>query len=176
MYRCNRADFDTIMFLYRDEIYNNDTDRKGIAEVIVPKCYCRYIADIWLLFIPSMCMFLNTEDGIKSFEIEISRPDTEYMDSEKRIPYLGYREFEKNILKAYLERGYDLVDETVYGIGKCNTRKYTFGKVKKGVWKTYNTEIKVVKADAKKLMIKFWGEKYNSYGHVLHKIIDVLER
>lgn len=169
-------DFDTIMFLYRDEIYYNDTEKKGIAEIIVPKCYGRNVADVELIFISSMCIFANIEDAIKSFEIEISRPYTEYMDSEKKIPYLGYREFEKNILKTYLEYGYDLVDEILYGFGKCNTRKYIFGKVINGVWNTCHVEIKVVKVDAKKLMIKVSGKKYNSYGRVLHKIIDVLER
>ena len=39
-------EFDTIIYLYRDEIYNNDTDRKGIAEIIVPKCHGRSVADV----------------------------------------------------------------------------------------------------------------------------------
>ena len=168
-------DFDTIMFLYRDEIYNNDTDKKGIAEIIVPKCYCRNVADVWLIFISSMCIFANIEHRIKSFEIEISRPDLEYMDSERRIPYLGYREFEKNILKSYLEHGYDLVDEESYSVKKCTTRVYTFGKVEAGVWQTSRVEIKVQNADADILNIVFEGENYHSYEDVLHKIIDVLD-
>jgi len=112
----------------------------------------------------------------KNLEIEISRPDTEYMDSEKRIQYLGYREFEKNILRIFIEKGYDLVDEELYSVKKCTTRVYTFGKVEAGVWRTSYAEIKVVNADAEKLNIVFRGINYNSYKDVLHKIIDVLER
>lgn len=168
-------DFDTIMFLYRDEIYNNDTDEKGITEVIVPKCYCRNIATVWLYFFSDRCNFANLSDGVKSLKIEISRPDTEYKDLGKRIRYLGDKEFEKNVLKTFLEKGYDLMNEESYGKGKCTTRIYTFGRVVASVWSTCYAEIKVVNADAKSLNIVFRGKNYNSYEDVLHKIIDVLD-
>ena len=86
---------------------------------------------------------------MERFEIEIPESGVEYMDSEKRISYLGYKEFEKNILRTYLEHGYDLLDEKLYETRTCNTRKYTFGKVKNGVWNTYYVKIKVIKTDVK---------------------------
>ena len=50
---------DIIIFLYRDEYYNKDTEQKGIAEVIVGKCRDRKIGTIELAFLSEIGVFCN---------------------------------------------------------------------------------------------------------------------
>lgn len=161
-------DFDTIIFIYRDDYYNHDSDRKGIAEILVPKCI-RSVADTELAFIPDMGIYANLNNA-NSLEVEISHTAIEYKDLYNKIPSLGYIEFEKNILKIYQEHGYDLFDETLVGMGECKTRKYSLGMVEAGVFRTCNVEIKVVKADADEPIIKFRNREFDSYEDALVEV------
>ena len=52
-------DADTILFLYRDEIYNPDSADRGVAEVIIGKQRGGAIGTIKLLFEPHLTRFRN---------------------------------------------------------------------------------------------------------------------
>jgi replicative DNA helicase len=53
------ADADTVMFIYRDEYYNKDSDKRGIAEVIVAKNRGGMIGNVELVFRPAVVKFFN---------------------------------------------------------------------------------------------------------------------
>jgi len=52
-------DADVVMFLYRDDYYNKDTELKGIAEVIIAKQRNGPIGTVQLAWIPQYTMFKN---------------------------------------------------------------------------------------------------------------------
>jgi len=52
-------DADTILFLYRDEVYNPDSPDRGVAEVIIGKQRGGAIGTIKLLFEPHLTRFRN---------------------------------------------------------------------------------------------------------------------
>ncbi len=52
-------DSDVVIFIYRDELYNPDTDRKNIAEIIVAKHRNGPIGTIELYFRPSQAQFID---------------------------------------------------------------------------------------------------------------------
>ncbi|MFN3929060.1 MAG: replicative DNA helicase, partial [Thermoflexus sp.] len=52
-------DSDVVIFIYRDEIYNPDTDRKNIAEIIVAKHRNGPIGTVELYFRPSQAQFID---------------------------------------------------------------------------------------------------------------------
>ena len=52
-------DADTILFLYRDEVYNPDSSDKGVAEVIIGKQRGGAIGTVKLLFEPHLTRFRN---------------------------------------------------------------------------------------------------------------------
>jgi replicative DNA helicase len=54
-------DADVIMFLYRDEYYHEDSDKKGIAEVIVSKQRNGPIGNVELTFLKEFTRFENRE-------------------------------------------------------------------------------------------------------------------
>lgn len=54
-------DADVVMFLYRDDYYNHDTDRKDIAEVIIAKQRNGPIGTIELAWLPNYTKFANLE-------------------------------------------------------------------------------------------------------------------
>lgn len=169
-------DFDTIMLMYRDDYYNSDSERKGITEISVPKFTWRSIADVELAYIHDMNLYANLLDH-NGHKVEISHPAMEHKDLSKKIPSLGYIEFEKNILKTYLEHGYDLYDETFVSTGKGKTRKYSFGKVKSGVFRGCDVEIKAVQSDSEELRIELLRNgKYDSYESALDRIKERLDR
>jgi len=57
-------DADVILFIYRDEVYNPDSDDKGLAEIIISKQRNGPIGTIKLTFIPNLTKFENhAEDG-----------------------------------------------------------------------------------------------------------------
>jgi replicative DNA helicase len=52
-------DADIVMFIYRDEYYNPETDRKGEAEIIIAKQRNGPVGTVDLLFQSSITRFLN---------------------------------------------------------------------------------------------------------------------
>lgn len=52
-------DADVVMFLYRDDYYNKDTDKKNIAEVIIAKQRNGPIGTIELVWLPRYTQFVN---------------------------------------------------------------------------------------------------------------------
>ncbi len=56
-------DADMVMFLYRDDYYNKDTEKKGVAEVIIAKQRHGPIGTVELLWLPQYTKFANLEKG-----------------------------------------------------------------------------------------------------------------
>ncbi|MBE5852981.1 MAG: replicative DNA helicase [Lachnospiraceae bacterium] len=54
-------DADVVMFIYRDDYYNKDSDRKGIAEIIIAKQRNGEIGTVELAWLPSYTQFANLE-------------------------------------------------------------------------------------------------------------------
>ena len=54
-------DADVVMFIYRDEYYNHDSDKKGIAEIIIAKQRNGPIGTIELAWLPEYQRFMNLE-------------------------------------------------------------------------------------------------------------------
>lgn len=54
-------DADVVMFLYRDDYYNHDSDKKGILEVIIAKQRNGPIGTVELAWIPQYTKFANRE-------------------------------------------------------------------------------------------------------------------
>lgn len=54
-------DADVVMFIYRDDYYNHDTDRKGISEIIIAKQRNGPIGTVELAWLPEYTKFANLE-------------------------------------------------------------------------------------------------------------------
>lgn len=54
-------DADVVMFIYRDDYYNKDTERKGIAEIIVAKQRNGPIGTVELVWLPEYTKFANMQ-------------------------------------------------------------------------------------------------------------------
>lgn len=59
-------DADVVMFLYRDDYYNKDSDRKGIQEVIIAKQRNGPIGTVELAWLPEYTKFANLERARRS--------------------------------------------------------------------------------------------------------------
>jgi len=60
-------DADVVMFLYRDDYYNHDSDRKGISEVIIAKQRNGPIGTVELAWLPEYTKFANLEHSRKEY-------------------------------------------------------------------------------------------------------------
>lgn len=58
-------DADVVMFLYRDDYYNHDTDKKGISEIIIAKQRNGPIGTVELAWLPEYTKFANLEHSNK---------------------------------------------------------------------------------------------------------------
>ncbi|MDO4804999.1 MAG: replicative DNA helicase [Lachnospiraceae bacterium] len=56
-------DADVVMFIYRDDYYNKDTEEKGIAEIIIAKQRNGPIGTVRLVWLPDYTMFANMTRG-----------------------------------------------------------------------------------------------------------------
>jgi len=54
-------DADVVMFLYRDDYYNKDSDKKDIAEVIIAKQRNGPIGTVELAWLPQYTKFANLQ-------------------------------------------------------------------------------------------------------------------
>lgn len=63
-------DADVVMFIYRDDYYNKDTDRKGISEIIIAKQRNGPIGTVELAWLPELTKFANLSNDQKSKEYE----------------------------------------------------------------------------------------------------------
>ncbi len=115
-------DLDIVIFLYRDEFYNKTTECKGITEMIVAKNYRGDVGAIELAFNQKLRRFVNVPEKVIKIE---SR---------------GI-EFEKDILKSYLEKGYDLIEEKLIDTSKYRMRIYIFRKEENGILKITTVEL-----------------------------------
>ena len=61
-------DADVIMFVYRDEVYNPDTEYKGVAEIIIGKQRNGPIGAIKLAFLGKYTRFDNLAPGSYQFD------------------------------------------------------------------------------------------------------------
>ena len=59
-------DADVVMFIYRDDYYNKDSDRKGISEIIIAKQRNGPIGTVDLVWLPEYTMFRNREKDHKN--------------------------------------------------------------------------------------------------------------
>ena len=59
-------DADVVMFIYRDDYYNKDSDRKGISEIIIAKQRNGPIGTVDLVWLPEYTMFRNREKEHKN--------------------------------------------------------------------------------------------------------------
>lgn len=56
-------DADMVMFIYRDDYYNKDTEKKGIADIIIAKQRNGPIGTVELVWLPQFTKFANQERG-----------------------------------------------------------------------------------------------------------------
>lgn len=56
-------DADMVMFIYRDDYYNKDSDMKGVAEIIIAKQRNGPIGTVNLVWLPDYTKFMNLEQG-----------------------------------------------------------------------------------------------------------------
>ncbi len=61
-------DADMVMFIYRDDYYNKDTDRKGVSEIIIAKQRNGPIGTVELAWLPEYTKFANLEQSHRSFD------------------------------------------------------------------------------------------------------------
>ena len=54
-------DADVVMFIYRDDYYNKDTEKKGIAEIIIAKQRNGPIGTVELVWLPDFTKFANLQ-------------------------------------------------------------------------------------------------------------------
>lgn len=59
-------DADVVMFIYRDDYYNHDTDRRGVSEIIIAKQRNGPIGTVELAWLPEYTKFANLERARKS--------------------------------------------------------------------------------------------------------------
>ena len=52
-------DADMVMFIYRDDYYHKDTEKKGIAEIIIAKQRNGPIGTVELVWLPQYTQFVN---------------------------------------------------------------------------------------------------------------------
>ena len=58
-------DADTVMFIYRDEVYNLDSEEKGIAQIIIAKQRTGPIGTVKLAWLPQYTVFKNLAPQVR---------------------------------------------------------------------------------------------------------------
>ena len=76
-------DADVILFIYRDEVYNEQTEDKGMAEIIIGKQRNGPVGTIKLTFTPELTRFDNHVDSdVYDTQMPPPRPGVDYPDDE----------------------------------------------------------------------------------------------
>ena len=68
-------DADMVCFIYRDEVYNPETEQKGIAELIVAKHRAGETATIELAWLAEYTLFANLAKDAPGRPVNPARPD-----------------------------------------------------------------------------------------------------
>ncbi len=68
-------DADIVAFVYRDEVYNKETEDRGIAELIVAKHRAGETATIRLAWLAEYTLFANLAPAAPGAPIAPGRPD-----------------------------------------------------------------------------------------------------
>ncbi|MBQ2185071.1 MAG: replicative DNA helicase, partial [Lachnospiraceae bacterium] len=63
-------DADVVMFIYRDDYYHPDTEKKGISEIIVAKQRNGPIGDVNLMWLPKYTQFRDMDRSLVKEETE----------------------------------------------------------------------------------------------------------
>ncbi len=58
-------DADVVMFIYRDDYYNKDTENKDMAEIIIAKQRNGPIGTVKLVWMPRYTRFVNMKNPLK---------------------------------------------------------------------------------------------------------------
>ena len=64
-----------VCFIYRDEVYNKETEEKGIAELIVGKHRAGETDTIRLAWLSQYTLFANLEETAPGTPVQAPRPD-----------------------------------------------------------------------------------------------------
>ncbi|MCR4997240.1 MAG: replicative DNA helicase, partial [Butyrivibrio sp.] len=54
-------DADMVMFIYRDDYYNHDTEKQGVADIIIAKQRNGAIGTVELMWLKEFTKFVNLE-------------------------------------------------------------------------------------------------------------------
>ena len=60
-------DADVVMFIYRDDYYNHDTEKKGVSEIIIAKQRNGPIGTVELAWLPEYTKFANLEHSNREY-------------------------------------------------------------------------------------------------------------
>ena len=116
---------DTIIFLYRDDYYDHDSERRGIMELNIVKPLNNKVGTVEMIFISEDCAVANMNIE-KCYEIKVDEVET------------------NQIRRSYFNNGYDLVDEVLEYVEGTKIRRCYFIKEEKGVWLTTCVTMKYV--------------------------------
>ncbi len=69
-------DADMVMFIYRDDYYHKDTEKKGIAEIIIANRETVPIGTVELVWLPRYTQFVNmkNKEMLINYGISSKRP------------------------------------------------------------------------------------------------------
>ena len=116
---------DTIIFLYRDDYYDHDSERRGIMELNIVKQLNNKVGTVEMIFISEDCAVANMNIE-KCYEIKVDEVET------------------NQIRRSYFNNGYDLVDEVLEYVEGTKIRKCYFIKEENGIWTTTCVAMKYV--------------------------------
>lgn len=77
-------DADVVMFIYRDEYYNVDSEKKGIAEIIIAKQRNGPVGKVELGFLKEYTRFVNLAKDLEESSMPLSKQQQQR--DEKRVP------------------------------------------------------------------------------------------
>jgi replicative DNA helicase len=64
-------DADVVMFIYREDYYNKESDRKNIADILIRKHRNGPVGDVELFFSPELMLFRSLQNGTRTRETSL---------------------------------------------------------------------------------------------------------